>query len=178
MNWQPYLRPTTAEGPFLLARLVSQQDPAGRAICLDAKLDTGSTRSCIPRVVIEECHRAGIFLAEGRSARAAGAFDKGHAPRKTYWFQLTICAAPAVRASLSDDFLRAHFRTSRALYPTPDVERSGHLRGVEMPVTEGAYALIGHDVLAHWTVILHGRSSHFKVMDRGGRWFIFSLAPK
>jgi len=47
-----------------------------------------------------------------------------------------------------------------------------------MVLTETDYVLIGHNVLANWTVILHGRSSHFKIMDRGGKWFIFSLAPR
>ena len=177
MSWQPYRKLTTAGAPFLLARLVSRQDPSARAIYLDAKLDTGSARSCIPRAVIEECQRAGILLVKGGSVRAAGVFDRGSAPRESYWFQLTLCPAPALRASLADDFLQAHFSSTHALFPTPYAERSQDPRGLEMPVTERPYAVIGHDVLAHWTVIFHGRSSHFKVMDRGGRWLIFSLAP-
>ena len=178
MNWQRYLRPKAAEAPFLLARLASWRDPSARAIYLDAKLDTGSARSCVPRAAVEECQRAGIRLVEGRRALAAGAFDGRHWLRETYWFQLTLCPAPALRASLTDDYLRAHFSSAHILYPTPDAEPNQEPGGLEMPVTERAYAVIGHDVLAHWTVIFHGRSSHFKVMDRGGKRFIFSLATR
>ena len=178
MSWQPYLSPTATKGPFLLARLASWRESSGRAVYLDARLDTGSARSCVPRVAIEECQRAGISLVAGARAWAAGVFDGEHALRETYWFRLTLCPAPAVRASLSDDFLRRHFSTAHPLYPPADALRGADRRGLEMPVTERSYVLIGQDVLAHWTVIFHGRSSHFKVMDRSGKWFIFSLAPR
>lgn len=161
-----------------MARLVSWREPSDRAIYLDAKLDTGSARSCVPRGAIEECQRAGISLVAGTKAWAAGVFDGDHALRETYWFRLTLCPAPAIRASLSEHFLRRHFSTARPLYPGADALHGADRRGLEMPVTERPYAVIGHDVLAHWTVIFHGRSSHFKVMARGGRWFIFSLAPR
>jgi hypothetical protein len=178
VTWQPYLKKTTAAAPFLLARLVSPGDRLARAIYLDAMLDTGSALSCVPGRAIEECRRTGIPLVKGAGVRAAGAFDRGRASRETYKFQLTVCAAPAARASLAGGSLRAQFSAGHVLYPTPDVELGAHVRSIEMPVTERSYVVLGRDVLAHWTVILHGRSSRFKVMDRGGKWFIFSLAPR
>jgi len=178
VKWQPYLKPTTVEQPFLLARLVSSSDSLRRAMYVDAKLDTGSARSCVPRAAIEECRGIGVPLDKGYGVRAAGAFDGGRQPRQTYWFHLTLCPAPAIRDSLTEDLLRTHFRTTRALYPTVGALETADPRGLEMPVTERPYVVIGHDVLANWTVILHGRSAHFKVLDRGGRWFILSLAPR
>jgi len=178
VTWQPYLKTTTVPAPFLLARLVSPGDRLARAIYLDSMLDTGSALSCVPRLAIEECRRQGIHLVKGGGVRAAGAFDSDRASRETYKFQLTLCAAPAARASLDEGWLQAYFSAGHVLYPTPDVELGAHVRGIEMPVTERSYVLIGRNVLAHWTVIFHGRSSHFKVLDRGGRWFIFSLAPR
>jgi len=82
-------------------------------------------------------------------------------------------------ASFTEEELLQYFNATPPLYCTLRGDPSDDAQlGLKMVPIIAEYALIGRNVLAHWTVILHGRSSHFKVMDRGGRWFIFSLAPR
>ncbi|MBM4031511.1 MAG: hypothetical protein FJ291_06950 [Planctomycetes bacterium] len=176
-KWFPYLKDLDGKrAPFLLARLVSPQDTARRPVFVDAKLDTGTSCCGVPVSVIEQCVRAGIPVAAGQEHEFSGAF--GPVNRRAYWFHATLFPSEAPRASLTDHELERYSDTARVLYCTKRDSCDNPVLGLRMVATDTDYALIGHSVLAHWTVILHGRSSHFKVMDRGGRWFIFSLAPR
>jgi len=176
-KWLPYL--TDKDGrraPFLLARLTSATDRALRPVFVDAKLDTGTSCCGVPSSVINECARISMPLVRGITQDYTGAFEQVERP--TYWFHLELCPSEAPRAALSDQQLERLLQTAPLPYCTKRNSCDDRVLGLRMVLTETDYVLIGHNVLANWTVILHGRSSHFKVMDRGGKWFIFSLAPR
>jgi len=176
-KWLPYRSDLDGRrAPFLLARLISPHDKARRPLFVDAKIDTGSSCCGVPGSTIEQCVRAGLPLTPGYSQEYSGAF--GSAWRKTYWFHVTLWPSDAPRTSFTDTELEHRFQPARPFYCTKRDACDNPVLGLRMVATDTDYALIGHSVLSQWTVILHGRSSHFKVMDRGGKWFIFSLTPR
>jgi len=177
MTWHPYLAPAIAKAPFLIAQLVSSRDPQ-RPLYVDAKLDTGSPCSAVPACALHYCKQSGIPLVEGRGFSISGAFEQSLRIRETYWFHVALCPSPGVRAGLTDDELREHFEATPCLFTTAGAsDRQGQL-GLEMARVEREYSLIGHDVLSNWTVLLHGQTQKFKVINRHCKWFVFSLAPR
>ena len=176
-NWLDYFEDEDRrKAPFLLARLVSPSDRLRRPVFLDAKLDTGSSCCAVPEAAVAYCQSHAIPVVPGLPETMRSAFGSQRTP--TYWFHVTICASSAPRTSLTEDQIVEHFQSTHPLYCTRRDPSDFPCRGLNMVLAKTSYALVGQNVLKLWTVILHGQSAQFKVLDRGCKRFIFSWAPK
>lgn len=181
MKWQSYLRHgRLGHAPFLAARVASPSDPERTPLYVDALIDTGSGKSGIPAATVQQYRDMGVLVPRWRDVRARGAYDSEYAPRPRFLLELTLCASPGSTGSLAQEELDRWFATSEPLFSSH--EHGMNVAGEQMPVvpmvqTASDYALVGRDVLCGWISILHGPRESFRLLRRGGKWFIFSSGP-
>lgn len=188
MKWQTYLPSpeTQSLAPFLILRAVNVDDRgAHRPFHINALLDTGSSISSIPKVVVAESERAGIILTKGATKTVYEGQDvRPGVP--AYRFYVTICVAPKLIEEFNgSQELEEYFNRTRPLYQnrppyyTLETHRGRSRLGLEMATTDRPYALIGRDIISQWTVLLHGPTGRFRVLlGRLCNWLVCSPGPR